>query len=99
LAQVNPRHSKGLDALSSGALKQRCYVVLLGEGTPESGCDPRNVVVTPKRGKWQTWFCHGECFKQRLADLLSAPGFFDPAHFWNARGLVCYQHHYAIYIQ
>jgi hypothetical protein len=32
-----------------------------------------------KEGKWQVWFCHAACFKDRLATLPDMPGFFDPA--------------------
>ena len=47
----------------------------------EEGSDPCRVKVDTAQGKWQVWFCHGSCFRERLADLPDAPGFFEPAHF------------------
>jgi hypothetical protein len=41
--------------------------------------DPCRLTVETEAGKWQLWFCHGACFKNRL--MLSPTGFFDPAHF------------------
>jgi hypothetical protein len=41
--------------------------------------DPCRLTVATVEGKWQVWFCHSACFKERLSnrpDLL-----FDPAHF------------------
>ena len=44
--------------------------------------DPCNVTVTTAKGKWQTWFCHADCFRERLAKPDGYPdGFLDPAHF------------------
>jgi hypothetical protein len=43
--------------------------------------DPCRVTVTTAEGKWQVWFCHGRCFRERLAETPDNPGFFDPAHF------------------
>jgi len=47
----------------------------------DSAIDPCRVSVETASGKLQWWFCHAKCFKQRLANLPQAPGFFDPAHF------------------
>jgi len=43
--------------------------------------DPCRVTVETEEGKWQLWYCHAACFKERLAALPEHPGFFDPAHF------------------
>jgi hypothetical protein len=47
----------------------------------EGGPDPCSIDVTTCAGKWQTWWCHADCFKERLTNPPEAPGFFDPAHF------------------
>ena len=54
-----------------------------GKEIEKQGPDPCWITVEPVNGKdrWQVWYCHGECFKARLAELPDAPGFFDPAHF------------------
>lgn len=46
-----------------------------------SGPDPVELTVTAATGKWQVWWCHAACFKQRLTDPPGAEGFFAPAHF------------------
>jgi len=46
-----------------------------------SAVDPCRVQVTTEGGKWQLWYAHAACFKERLKDPPDAPGFFDPAHF------------------
>jgi hypothetical protein len=43
--------------------------------------DPCRVRVETSEGKWQVWFCHSSCFKQRLSDRPEHMGLFDPAHF------------------
>ena len=52
-----------------------------GSGIDGTDTDPCRIEVTAATGKWQVWFCHGDCFKQRLTDLPEAPGLFEPAHF------------------
>jgi hypothetical protein len=52
-----------------------------GKQIAETEIDPCQVTVSTATEKWQTWFCHGACFKERLAALPDSPGFFDPAHF------------------
>jgi hypothetical protein len=54
---------------------------LCGKEIEATGTDPCEVVVTTAEGKWQTWWCHGHCFKDRLTDPPEAPGFLSPAHF------------------
>jgi hypothetical protein len=40
------------------------------------------VTVETVGGKWQVWFCHSPCFRDRLAaSPEDSPGFFDPVHF------------------
>ena len=46
-----------------------------------SDVDPCRIQVSTASGKWQVWFCHAACFKQRIKNPPEAPGFFDPAHF------------------
>lgn len=54
-----------------------------GQPIEETGTDPCEVRVTTSAGgkKWQVWFCHGQCFRKRLAAHPEMEGFFDPAHF------------------
>jgi hypothetical protein len=52
-----------------------------GNAITQSATDPCRVTVETEQGKWQVWFCHGDCFKQRLANRPELHGFFDPAHF------------------
>ena len=53
-----------------------------GQGIAETGTDPCQVTVsTADKDKWQVWYSHGACFKERLAHLEQCPGFFDPAYF------------------
>jgi hypothetical protein len=49
------------------------------EQIAESESDPCNVTVETAHGGWQVWFCHAECFKERLAKR--EDGFFDPGIF------------------
>ena len=53
-----------------------CFCGKLVEGTD---VDPCRVTVETVQGKWQVWFCHGSCFRDRVfkddrVDL-------SPAHF------------------
>ena len=43
--------------------------------------DPCRVTVETASKKWQLWFCHAACFKQRLTDSPELMGLFDPVHF------------------
>jgi hypothetical protein len=43
--------------------------------------DPCRLTVETAEGKWQVWYCHGACFRARLAATPDYPGFLDPAHF------------------
>jgi hypothetical protein len=43
--------------------------------------DPCRLTVETKSEKWQVWFCHSACFKERLTNPPDAPGLFEPAHF------------------
>ena len=52
-----------------------------GQDIEPIGPDPCSVLVTTDSDKQQVWWCHGQCFRDRLATLPNAEGFFDPAHF------------------
>lgn len=52
-----------------------------GLGIQPSPVDPCRVQVSTASSKWQVWFCHAACFKQRIKNAPEAPGLFDPAHF------------------
>jgi hypothetical protein len=43
--------------------------------------DPCRVTVETSKGRWQVWFCHSACFKERLSARPELMGMFDPAHF------------------
>ncbi len=43
--------------------------------------DPCRLTVATVEGKWQVWFCHSSCFKERLSDRPELMGLFSPAHF------------------
>jgi len=43
--------------------------------------DPCRSTVATDEGKWQVWFCHSSCFKERLSDRPELMGLFSPAHF------------------
>ena len=43
--------------------------------------DPCRMTVETASGKWQVWFCHAQCFKDRLSTRPDLLGLFDPAHF------------------
>src|SRR3974377_200448 len=47
----------------------------------KNNTDPCRITVETANGKWQVWFCHGNCFRQKLSDLPEAPGLFEPANF------------------
>jgi hypothetical protein len=53
-----------------------------GRDIKEIDTDPCRLSVASAKApdKWQVWFCHAACFKERLAEVPGAPGFFDPAH-------------------
>ena len=38
--------------------------------------DPCRVTVETQAKKWQNWFCHSSCFKQRLSDRPEHLGMF-----------------------
>ena len=54
-----------------------------GKEIVPSDTDPCRVMVTPNHtDTWQAWFCHAQCFKDRLAHPDGYPdGFFAPARF------------------
>lgn len=54
---------------------------LCGNEIEATDTDPCEVSVTTAEGKWQVWWCHGNCFKAAIKDPPDAPGFFAPAHF------------------
>ena len=37
-----------------------------GKMIEESATDPCGITVTTRHGKWQTWSCHAECFKEKM---------------------------------
>ena len=49
-----------------------------GQGILPTDIDPCHITVETARGKWQVWFCHATCFKNRIADH---PMDLSPAHF------------------
>jgi hypothetical protein len=51
------------------------------EQIAHSKIDPCRLTVETEQGKWQTWFCHAACFKERLVQRPELLGFLDPAHF------------------
>ena len=52
--------------------------VFCGEQIAPREIDPCSITVETQAGKWQVWYCHADCFKQRIAKID-----FDlsPAHF------------------
>jgi hypothetical protein len=46
----------------------------------ESKIDPCSVAVTTREEKWQVWYAHGECFRDRLnldnPEMDLSPAFF-----------------------
>jgi hypothetical protein len=49
-----------------------------GEGILATDIDPCRITVETVGEKWQVWFCHGKCFKERIVDH---PMDLSPAHF------------------
>jgi hypothetical protein len=47
----------------------------------QTSIDPCRVTVETAGGKWQVWFCHAECFKERLSTHPEMLSMFPPAHF------------------
>jgi hypothetical protein len=48
-----------------------------GEQIAETEIDPCSIAVETAGKKWQTWFCHAKCFRQRLAPIpMLEPEFF-----------------------
>lgn len=45
----------------------------------ESKTDPCWLTVSPQSKKWQTWFCHAQCFKSLLTKNSEVD--LSPAHF------------------
>jgi hypothetical protein len=50
-----------------------------GEDIVESAVDPCSVNVETSGEKWQVWFCHANCFKERI--VKDAEIDLSPAHF------------------
>ncbi len=50
-----------------------------GRDIAVSEIDPCTVTVENAQEKWQTWFCHAECFKNRI--VKQADTDLTPAHF------------------
>ena len=59
---------------------------LCGGDIRETATDPCLIWVETKgmegkRGPWQAWVCHGDCFKKCLAQPADCPEEFAPVHF------------------
>jgi hypothetical protein len=52
-----------------------------GKSIAQSEIDPCRLTIETEQEKWQTWFCHGACFKARLSQRPELIGLFKPAHF------------------
>ena len=52
-----------------------------GGGITSNATDPCRITVETTGEKWQVWFCHGQCFKDRLVQTPDLLDFFAPAHF------------------
>jgi hypothetical protein len=50
-----------------------------GADIEPSDIDPCRVSVETASGKWQAWFCHSACFRDRITT--GAPIDLSPAHF------------------
>jgi len=48
-----------------------------GQQIEQSSIDPCRVTVETASGKWQVWFCHSACFKERIVPDLD----LEPTHF------------------
>jgi hypothetical protein len=55
--------------------------VFCGKTIRETDVDPCRIVVKTKRGAWQTWGCHAQCFRDRVVDPPDVAGLHDPAIF------------------
>ena len=42
--------------------------VFCGELIADSAVDPCKLTVETSSGLWQVWFCHGSCFRERIAE-------------------------------
>jgi hypothetical protein len=53
---------------------QRGQCCFCGRDIEEKELDPCRISVTVKSGKWQAlWFCHAECFREKLVDPMLKP--------------------------
>jgi len=52
-----------------------------GKDIAPTEIDPCNVQVTTQMDRWQMWFCHALCFKQRLAHMPPDGPDLEPAIF------------------
>lgn len=50
-----------------------------GKDVQPTAEDPCRVTVETASAKWQVWFCHAACFKERIAPDAGAD--LSPAHF------------------
>jgi hypothetical protein len=50
-----------------------------GKQIEPTNIDPCRVQVTTDTGKWQVWYCHASCFKERIVHLSEID--LSPAHF------------------
>jgi hypothetical protein len=50
-----------------------------GTDIESSDIDPCRVSIETASGKWQVWFCHSSCFKDRIAAGVAID--LSPAHF------------------
>ena len=39
-----------------------------GEDISQTDTDPCRVTVETVKGKWQAWYCHGKCFKEKIVE-------------------------------
>lgn len=55
------------------------FCCFCGQEIDETQIDPCRITVETNNDMWQVWFCHSNCFKERLADN----DYIDmsPAHF------------------
>jgi len=49
-----------------------------GKNIVSTNIDPCRITVETTSEKWQVWFCHGKCFKERIVDH---PMDLSPAYF------------------
>ena len=54
-----------------------------GDGIARESDDWGHLTITHKgdESRWQLWYCHGSCFKQRLARAADVTDLFDPYFF------------------